>query len=296
MRLLFHPAVFRRMIFLMEFLLLSAVVVGQVELRVSTGYQQERLRWSIAGNSSGRNPNVYSELKWRGVGGVAAGGDLQWKVWRNWLLFAEGSRQFISGGRVSDVDYSSDNRTGPVYNGNFLGNKGYAYALGMGFGYRWEPWKAWVLKPVAGYGWSGQRLSISDEAGLLDSRYQTRWRGVFLRCAGEWAVSERWGLRFVAGYRQVDYRAEADWNLIHTFSHPVSFRHWADGYGIEGGMGLCYSLNKRMGVELSGNYFSYQTGKGVDELYPASGPASQTQLNEVVLAGFAIGAGFRIAW
>ncbi|MBS1660579.1 MAG: hypothetical protein JST68_05965 [Bacteroidetes bacterium] len=290
MVLRYHPAGNRRMFFLLGLLLTARAVLGQVELRVSTGYQQERFRWSIAGNSLGRNPNVYSELKWSGVGGLASSAWLSWRVYRHWVLYAEGGRQFTSRGRVSDTDYAGDDRTGAVYHGDFSADKGYAYTLGLGGGYRFELGERRVLKPVLGYGWSGQRFSI------LDSRYQAKWEGVFLRCLGEWTIAKRWAVEFRAAYRQLDYHAEADWNLIHTFSHPVSFRHWANGYGVEGGLGMRYALSKRVGIELLGDYFSSQTGKGVDELYLASGSTSQTQLNEVVLVGFAVSAGLRIAW
>src|ERR1700742_430032 len=53
---------------------------GRLEVCLSTGYERQDFRWSIAGNSAGQDPNVYSELKWRAVGGPAVGLDLKWGV------------------------------------------------------------------------------------------------------------------------------------------------------------------------------------------------------------------------
>src|SRR5579859_5209240 len=86
------------------------------EAVVSGGYHQENLRWSIAGNSAGTSPNIYSELKWRRVGGPAVDAALRYEMGRRWVFFAEASRVFTRTGRVSDKDYAGDNRTFPLYN------------------------------------------------------------------------------------------------------------------------------------------------------------------------------------
>lgn len=103
------------------------------------------------------------------------------------------------------------------------------------------------------------------------------------------------GGSFLGGYRQVNYRAEGDWNLIQTFSHPMSFRRRAEGYGLEGRLGIKYGLG-RVVLLLVGDYAGWTTGKGVDELYLVSGQTSQTQLNEVVLHELGVKAGVRLGW
>ena len=264
-------------------------------MRVAAGYQRADLRWSIAGAPSGRDPNVYSELKWRGVSGAAFGAALLWHPWRRWVVFAEGERVFTLAGRVLDTDYGGDNRTNPTYAGRFDSPKGYGYAVSGGIGYRLLENGRFRLTPFVGYGWSGQALSVSD-GGLLNSWYRTLWRGVLGRVLGEWTISGPWGVFVGGSYRQMSYRAHADWNLIHSFAHPVSFRHWADGYGLDGTFGVRYLIGRRVGVVVEGNYFTWRTGKGVDELYLASGQTSQTQLNEVVLTGGSIKAGVNWSW
>jgi len=281
----------------MFFLLLLFVgtgVMGQVTVAVTGGYRRQDLRWSIAGNSAGTSPNVYSELKWKGVGEVAAGLDVSWKVWKDWVVVAGGGRATTVRGRVTDRDYGADDRRDMIYDQTFSASKGYAYTLFFGLGYAWRVGPRLVLTPVAGYGLSGQRFSVTD-GSLLDSYYRTWWDGFGGRLSGELGLGHRWVVVFLAGYRQVNYRGEGDWNLIQSFRHPVSFRHRGDGYGLEGQLGVRYSLG-RVVLFVMGDYAGWTTGKGVDELYLASGQTSQTQLNEVVLHESGVSAGVRIGW
>jgi len=266
----------------------------RVQVQVLGGYQQENLRWSIAGNSAGRNPNVYSELKWHGVDGLSSGVALSWEVWRRLLVLAEGSRMFTSSGTVSDTDYGGDDRTDRIYGRSFESHKGYAYANFLGLGYRLAVGPRLQLTPAVGYQWSGQRLTIEDAAELLNSVYRTWWKGLVVRGMGELKLDGKWGLLFAGAYHQVNYRADADWNLIQSFDHPVSFSHRADGYGLEGTLGVKYAAGRHVAVVVAGDYFNWSTGKGVDELYLTSGQTSQTQLNEVVMEGFGVNMGVRL--
>src|SRR5258708_25136307 len=118
---LFHPGAHCRMLFLLGLLLPCVSVLGQerLQVQVSTGYQREDLNWSIAGNSAGQNPNVYSELKWQAVGGISAGAALSWKVWRKVVVFVEGKRGVTLFGTGSGKGYSRGNRTCPGYGHSF---------------------------------------------------------------------------------------------------------------------------------------------------------------------------------
>src|SRR5579872_5644226 len=109
-------------------LVLAAGPVCAQKIELYTGYEQENFHWSIAGNSAGTNPNVYSELKWRSVGGVSAGVGLQWEVWKRWRFFATGSRVFIRRGTLTDTDYGLDNRHDVLYNEQFPVTGGYSEA------------------------------------------------------------------------------------------------------------------------------------------------------------------------
>src|SRR5882757_1942569 len=69
---------------------------------LSSGYQSEDFRWSIAGNSQGTNPNIYSELKWKSLSGPVLGMELGWRFWRSFVLRSSFSRLFIVSGAVTD--------------------------------------------------------------------------------------------------------------------------------------------------------------------------------------------------
>src|ERR1700748_1190660 len=68
-----------------------------------SGYQQENFRWSIAGNSSGTNPDIYSELIWKNLSGPLAGAELEFNVWRSFWIRSSISRLFFVSGKVTDM-------------------------------------------------------------------------------------------------------------------------------------------------------------------------------------------------
>lgn len=287
-----------RNIFFLALLLSGQWASGQgLEAIVSGGFQSLDLRWSIAGNSAGQSPNVYSELKWRRVGGAAVNAAVRYGLANRWVFFAEGSRVVNSTGRVSDRDYGGENRTDIVYDQEFSGENGNSYVVKAGGGSRISLGKRFELVPAAGYGVSGQHLTITDPGGVftfLNSYYHTTWFGPLVRVSGCWRPNGRWSVSGMVEYHQVNYRARANWNLIPDFNHPVSFRHRADGYGVEGELGVGYRVCRRVEGFVGMNGFRWETGKGVDELYRNTGSSQQTQLNEVIMAGFGLRAGVRV--
>ncbi len=265
-----------------------------VSVDVTTGYERQGFRWSIAGNSAGENPNVYSELKWRGVSGISGGVELQWKVWRRWRLFANGSRVFTRSGVLGDTDYGLDNRHDVLYHEQFAVNGGYSEAGAVGAGYCLLDRAGFRLVPFAGFTISKQYFPIVETGGPftgLNSNYLGKWLGLLVKVEGEWRPAKRWRVCGEIVYNQVVYRGVADWNLIGDFNHPVSFRHRADGYGVEGKLRVGYAVGRRLELLLAGNYFDWETGRGIDILYLKTGAVQQTQLNEVVRDGVGVRAG-----
>lgn len=262
---------------------------GKLEVKVLAGYERQDFRWSIAGNSAGQDPNVYSELKWRAVSGPSGTVDLLWKVNRRWRVCASGSRVFTSSGTMTDTDYGLDNRYDPIYHQQFEAGTGHSEAASLGVGYSLLNSGRFRLTPYIGYGIESQYFPIVDPGGpfaQLNSSYSAKWLGPLAKADVSWRLSARLEVVAEAAYHQIDYRARADWNLIPSFAQPVSFRHTADGYGIELSAGLRYTLARRVALEIGGGYLDWQTGTGVDQLYLSTGGSDQTQLNGVVREGW----------
>jgi hypothetical protein len=286
--------------------LLSGVFRGMAQqeeprllINLSGGYQRQDFRWSIAGNSSGQEPNVYSELKWRGVSGPTGAVDLHWKAWKRWRVFASGSRVFTRSGTMTDTDYGLDNRHDILYQESFPAIGGYDEALTAGIGYCVCCSGPFKLTSYLGYGIDAQYFPITDPGGPYDglnSSYSGKWWGPMVRAEGSLALGRRWQVVANAAYHQVIYHGWADWNLIPTFAHPVSYRHTADGYGVEADAGLRYFAGRKISLEATGGYFNWQTGTGIDQLYLSTGSSDQTQLNGVVREGWRCNVGIIVEY
>jgi len=97
---------------------------GKLQLSIAGGYQQENLRWSIAGNANGQNPNILSELRWENVGGPVAATKMRFILFDHWQLEGEYEHTFFSSGKVFDTDYGGNDRTNAVYAAQFDASKG----------------------------------------------------------------------------------------------------------------------------------------------------------------------------
>ncbi|MBD1392048.1 hypothetical protein [Mucilaginibacter glaciei] len=286
------------------FLLATGILRAQspqnkLHLSLLTGYERQDLNWSIAGNATGQNPNIYSELKWRNVGGQTASAAIQWDVWHHIVLSGNYSRTFITTGIVTDNDYNGDNRTSPAYAMTFDADRGSTQAINLGLGYPLIQTTLFKLTPFAGYGINKQSLHLLDNTGNfadLNSTYETSWKGPFLRTSAEFRLTQKIKLIGDVTYHQVNYNASANWNLIPSFQHPVSYRHNAKGYGLDGNVYISYDLAKHVALNIGAAYFTFQTGKGVDELYLNSGGSEKTQLNGVDNKGYRLFGGLLLRY
>ena len=270
----------------------------RLRISLTSGYQQENFRWSIAGNTNGTDPNIYSELIWKQLSGPVAGAVLEWDFWKRFCLRSSFSRLFITSGKVTDMDYQGDNRTDRSYNGAFDSNKGMSFSWRTTLEYRIAVTPRLTLTPFAGYALQEQSLyllSAETSAGPLHSTYATTYSGVTLGLRARIQCTGAFSLEPSLIYDAVNYKGRADWNLINTFRHPLSFEDLADGYDLEAACKLCYYLKGRWTLFLYGSYFHSATGKGTDWLYETNGQNVPTQFNGAVRNNYRIGPGVDLA-
>ncbi|TDX00851.1 hypothetical protein [Dinghuibacter silviterrae] len=271
---------------------------GVLQVGIQTGYRSENLRWSIAGNLQGQDPNIYSELIWKSVDGLLCAADVRWKVYRSLELHGHFSMATISGGRATDTDYHGDNRTDVSYYGYFDAGEGNLLSGDIQLGYRLNLGPRIVLIPAFGYGGDQQNLYLKAYEGnapsTLNSSYTALWKGFLGSMTALIPFGNRWEVDPSIAYHQVVFDGTADWNLITTFQHPVSFRDHANGFGVVPACELLYHLRSHWAISLHGNYGWWKTGLGVDNLYLSNGTTSLTQYNGARRTGGEAGIGFRL--
>jgi hypothetical protein len=252
-------------------------------------YLDENLHWSIAGNSSGQNPNVLSEVSWKNLKMRGIGLDVQVNIWSGIFIKGNYHRADIYDGNATDTDYALDNRTNPTYRAVLNSNEGYVYDYSAALAYRFIFPNRLSVSLYAGYHKSRQSLFLkdadngTDEGELkLNSTYLTSWTGPMIGCETMIGLKKWLSLKATFNYAQTNYHAFADWNLIDAFAHPVSFEHNADGYETTVALQLNFQVIPAFSIFARGNYTGAATGTGTDQLFLVDGRSVTSQLNEAV--------------
>ncbi|HHJ80508.1 MAG TPA: hypothetical protein ENJ65_02625 [Candidatus Tenderia electrophaga] len=270
------------------------------------GYRVDNLDWNIAGNLSGQQPNVLSELRWSDLQApqlkLAVSAHLAGFEVRGRLAYG-----VIVKGDNQDSDYASDDRGGEFSRTNNAGGGELADAsLGLGRKFYTSNGKGKLssyFMPMLGYAIHIQDLQLSDAFQTipatgafsgLNSRYDAEWQGGWVGLVmGEANMETGFEVELSLIYQRVDFQAEADWNLRDDFAHPKSFEQLARGDGFS------LSLNGRVPVADAKNQFwifgfdygRWQTSAGLDTTYFADGSNDTTRLNRVRWQSSAINLG-----
>lgn len=290
-------------IFSLVLLLMASPAVAAVTVRgdLGGGYREDNLDWSLAGDLSGKNPNVLSELEWD-VESVELTGDL-------WLLLPRatgsapfvrvwGGYGFITNGEARDSDYRGDNRTDEYSRTECSADDGYLYDIAgaLGWEFIWPLGDDGVFSaaPFAGYAYSAQALTLADGMQVvspssatpiplpgLDSDYTTSWQGPLAGMRLGYVHQDRLSLWLEGSYHQVDYEGEAEWNLRTDFAQDPSFRQTAEGDGWVVSGGVNHALGDHHAIAATLAYRKWVADEdGIDTLYLANGPAIRTRFNE----------------
>ncbi len=257
------------------------------ELTFHSGYASTDFNWSIAGNSSGQSPDVLSEVKWKNISGVLAGSQLKINLYKNWFVLIQFTNVFVKSGNVTDSDYAEDGRKSRTYYAELRSNEGSLNDFNAFGGYHFFNSERLNLGFLAGYKWSRENLLLLNKnqpsVGEKDLRstYQTSWKGFSTGLYANYKVASSIMVNAKLIYSQLKYNAEADWNLIDAFKHPVSFTHYANGFGLEASLSGIYRFNNNISLQIKGKFSSAETGTGVDQLFLESGSTQITQFNGV---------------
>lgn len=279
---------------------LHAQYTGQTfNITVSSGYQVENSSWSIAGNTAGTNPNVYSELKWKKLQSVLVQAHASWRFYKAFRIGVDVSRAYTQSGKVTDTDYGQDNRQDPVYHGVFKDDKGNTSMVHAVLSYTFVH-PHYTITPSLGYVYNRQALYVlpsdANTPADLHSTYTATWKGAVAGVSASLMANRRIILIPAFDYYQLQYDAKANWNLITQFQHPVSFTHTANGYALAPSLRVQYTCNAHTKIFIKGNYTYWNTGHGTDVLYLNSGETDHTQLNAAKRDGMALTAGISYGW
>ncbi len=275
------------------------------------GYRADSLDWTIAGDINGQNPNILSELQWTDLQIAQAKLDVDVYLadfyFRGGIAYGE-----IGRGDNQDSDYVFDDRNGEFSRSNNTAGGEVADAS-VGLGYRFDTTSRsskfnGYFMPMIGYSIHTQDLQMTDGVQTvvsnvtpplgsfagLDSSYDTEWEGAWVGLIfGEEGSKNDLAIELSIIYYDVDYQAEADWNLRTDFAHPKSYEHLSTGHGIT------LSLDGRAPVGGSKQWFwvfgidygRWQTRAGLDYTYFSDGSTGLTRVNKVNWESAAINLG-----
>lgn len=283
---------------------------------VTAGYRHDRLRWNIAADPSGRTPpDILSELTWSDISITQL--KLEGKLEEP---SGEQLRVIVGYGRINDgdnrdSDYAGDGRTDEWSRSSNSsdGDNVFDVSLAAGYRFRFQRSPRLSVTALAGYSYHEQNLRITNgnqtlsdptiEPGApplgsfpgLNSTYRTRWKGFWIGGEAAHAISSSLTGVLQLEYHFADYYAVADWNLRTNFQHPKSFEHEARGRGTIASVGL--RVNPASGGwtgKVALDYQRWRTAAGIDRVFPTSGGASVTRLNEVEWDSWGLAAGVTV--
>jgi hypothetical protein len=270
---------------------------GDFEFNLSSGYRLGSLHWSIAGDLSGENPNILSELIWSKLQILQIEGEGNLNIERFTIRAALGYG-WILAGDTRDSDYDSDDRTDEWSRSYLDARGGYLLHALTGLGYRYEFEAAPItLLPMIGIAFHRQAMVMTEGVqviatlGLtqdpgpiigLDSSYTTNWLNMWVGLDVDYRITSRLSAAAAVSVHPSLYYAQADWNKVTKFEHPVSFVHRALGLGLCGELSVDVELSRRFLLEGRCGLDYWFGGPGVDETFYAAGYSVETRLNEVV--------------
>ncbi len=279
--------------------------LGDIETAFSltSGIRRDNFRWSIAGDSSGSNPNILSELTWTDVDSYQLTLTNRSFYKRNVYFRGEINYAFVQSGDIRDSDYRENDRQDEYSRSKSESSGDQLWDLSLAGGYPFFFLQdRLMVAPLYGLSYHKQNFRITNGRQVitsgslppigplagLNSTYRSAWYGPWLGVDMRYHIKGdktkgilpmELGLSFELHY--ADYEAEANWNLRQDLKHPTSFEHEDTGLGIVLSGEWIIDLTRRWSAVLRSTYQSWKTSEGVDRVHNSDGTVDKTRLNEV---------------
>lgn len=249
-------------------------------IEVGPEYRNTDFRWNIAGNTQGQNPNILSELIFKPIYSVGFDAKAKYSVLENFSISLRYNKVWTNKGEVTDFDYDGDNRTNPTTELYLQSNKGHMRSAGVNLDYRFFKNNNFAATGGVGLDFTKELFYLTnDNDPLLQSTYNAQWNGPNATLKGLYQPGIfNIGAGFT--YRYLIYNAKANWNLVESFQHPVSFTHEAKGHGFDGRLSVGVMPKDFLNISLHGLYSNWKTGYGTDKLFQTDGQIIKARLNE----------------
>jgi hypothetical protein len=264
------------------------------ELQFGAGYRTGQLDWNIAGDTSGNNPNILSELTWRDLKILDVQTKAQGTNGNGYYFRGAAHYGRVLAGENQDSDYDGDDRTLEFSRSinDVDGSSVWGFKLGLGKEFPFGAKHQHRIIPLVGYSYQVQDMRMTDGNQVLpdegafpglNSSYEATWAGLFLGADVQFSLPGGAQLQASMEVHWPQYDAQANWNLRDDFEHPVSFEHEADGNGYVVGLDWRQPLgDARWVMGLGMDYQVWKTDAGKDYTYGANCNCyGETQLNEV---------------
>lgn len=253
---------------------------NNLSIKAGAETRKEDFRWSIAGNKEGKDPNIYSELIFNPVRAAGYYVHADYRFFNRMSVRASYKHMYTYKGSVTDFDYDGDNRTIPATQLYLNSNKGNMRALNGNVYYDLLNIPLFLIKTGIGYSTTKELFYLLDNNDPdLQSTYTARWQGPSILAGIQWNTKRKIHLGTQASFNLLKYSAEANWNLIEEFRHPLSFTQSADGTGWDFNANAGYKLTKHTTIDLEWLYSNWKTGYGLDKLYLTNGESPETRMN-----------------
>jgi hypothetical protein len=262
------------------------------------GYRVDDLDWNIAGDTSGNNPNILSELTWDDIESyqVKLEGRMVWP--RRIALRGSLAYGWIFDGDNQDSDYLGNHRSFEFSRSNNSTDDDDVWDASVAVGYplRFGKTVIGTVTPLVGYSHHEQELNITDGRQTipnlgpfpgLDSTYDIEWEGPWIgidlhfQAAELKSFAHRFETYVTYEYHWTDYDAEGNWNLRGDLDHPKSFNHDTDCEGFIIKAGFDFRFNQHWALNVNFDYLDWSTDEGTSKIFFADGSNAKTRLNEV---------------